>query len=884
MEKFLEFWAKSSRPGDPAPMHSVAHHSLDVAACAAALLEVFPPPVTLPAAPLAALVACHDIGKFTRTFQAKVEELWPASLGPFMRPPPGHPHDEAGFTLLIDPLAGLLDPLFVKWERPSMRLPLLRAVAGHHGRPPQERDTPLPRAVACPACVGAAGAFITAALAVLAPPPMPTLTPPDRHRLAWFLAGLTVLADWLGSARHWFPPVVAIAHADLASYWHEIALPQARRAAAAAGVFPAAVSPLTGLARLFPAIAAPRPLQSWAETAPLPAGPALFLVEDATGSGKTEAALVLAHRLMAAGRGDGIFFALPTMATANAMHARLADAYGRLFVPNGRPSLVLAHGRRALNPRFTDSILEDAADPASMPPEPADQAASAQCAAWIAEDRRKVFLAEVGVGTIDQALLAVLPSRHAPLRLLGLTRRILVIDEAHAYDAYMFEELRRLLAFHAALGGSAILLSATLTGEQRRKLAEAFRETPDESAVEGAEAAYPLVTAVSAAGTTAVPLALAPELRRSVVVERIADTAEVIRRIAAAAEAGAAVAWVRNAVDDAINAAELLRQHGLDPLLFHARFAMADRLSVEATVIDRFGPTSTPEARRGKVLVATQVVEQSLDLDFDLLITDLAPADLVIQRAGRLWRHPGRARPIPGPYLLLLTPEPVPDPPERWLGAELRRTGAVYGDHSLLWRSACVLLAAGKIETPVGIRPLIEGAYDRSAPDAEPPGLRRATDRAKGAWLAARGQAWQNLLSFDHPYERRAGLWEPDARTPTRLGDPQRTFRLARLDRGRVVPWAEHEDPAHAWALSEVAVRAARLADAAPDPEADPLVARIKHSWPAWDQNIPVLVLRPGLTETWRTAGVSQAGQPQPLLYDQRHGLVFSPPDSPAAG
>jgi CRISPR-associated endonuclease/helicase Cas3 len=884
LDDFLQFWAKSGRQDDTAPMHSIAHHSCDVAACTAALLETFPPPPAVPAGALVALVACHDIGKFTRTFQAKVEDLWPAALGPFVSPPAGWPHDQAGYALLTDALGERLDPLFVHWEPPSMRLPILRAVAGHHGRPPQEPDAALPRRVACPACIAAAGAFITAAFAVLDPPPLPALGTSDRHRLAWFLAGLAVLADWLGSARRWFPPVPAAAHADLGRYWHEIALPQAKRAVTAAGVLPAPVSPTSGLTRLFPAIAAPRPLQAWAETVSLPAGPTLFLVEDATGSGKTEAALVLAHRLMAADRGDGIFFALPTMATANAMHARLASAYRRLFAPGGRrPSLVLAHGRRVLNPDFTDSILDEAADPAAMPPEPADQPASAQCAAWIADDRRKVFLAEVGVGTIDQALLAVLPSRHAPLRLLGLARRVLIIDEAHAYDAYMFEELRRLLAFHTALGGSAILLSATLTAAQRRGLAQPFRSAPDEPDADGAEMAYPLATIVSASGTIATPIALAPELHRSVALERIADTEEAVGRIVAAAEAGVTVGWVRNAVDDAIEAAGMLRGRGFDPLLFHARFAMADRLAIEATVIERFGRASTPEERRGKIVVATQVIEQSLDLDFDLLVTDLAPADLVIQRAGRLWRHPGRARPPDlAARLLLLSPDPVPDPPKQWLGPELRRTGAVYLDHSLLWRSARALLTAGEIATPTGIRSLVEEVYNRDAPDGEPPGLSRATDRARGKWLAARGQAWQNLLSFDHPYERRAGLWEPDARTLTRLGDPQRTFRLAHLDRGRIVPWAEHEDSEHAWALSEVSVRAARLADAAPDPETDPLVAQIKQSWPAWDRDIPVLVLRPTLTETWCTAGVTQAGQLQPLVYDRRHGLAFSPPNPPA--
>ncbi len=866
-------------------MHSVAHHSLDVAACAIRLVEAFHPPIPVSAGTLAALVACHDIGKFTRTFQAKVEALWPAALGPFVTPPAGWPHDEAGYLLLIEALAPQLDPLFVHWKVPSARLPLLRAIAGHHGRPPKERDTALPRTVACPACIEAAGAFVAAAFAALGPPPLPALEKSDRHRLAWFLAGLAVLADWLSSSRRWFPPVPAAAHADLTRYWHEVALPRAGEAIAAVGILPAPVSPLTGFAMLFPAIAAPRPLQAWAETTELPAGPTLFLIEDATGSGKTEAALILAHRLMIAGKGDGLFFALPTMATANAMHARLAEAYGRLFAPGNRPSLVLAHGRRALNPGFTDTILEDAADPSAMPPEPADQPASAQCAAWIADDRRKVFLAEVGVGTIDQALLAVLPSRHAPLRLLGLTRRILIVDEAHAYDAYMFEELRRLLAFHAALGGSAILLSATLTSAQRGALAQAFGAATGESSSGEAMAAYPLATIMSATGTSATPIALAPELHRSVVVERVADMAEVVERIVTAAAAGAAVGWVRNAVDDAIEAAGMLRQRGLDPLLFHARFAMADRLAIEARVIERFGRDSAFEARRGHVVVATQVIEQSLDLDFDLLVTDLAPADLVIQRAGRLWRHPGRKRP-PGvdPRLLLLTPEPVPDPPEQWLGRELRRTGAVYVDHALLWRSARVLLAAGKIATPAGIRPLVEEAYDRDGPDAEPPGLERATWRAEGKRQAARGQAWQNLLSFDRPYERHAGLWEPDARTLTRLGDPQRNFRLARLASGQILPWAEHEDPAQAWALSEVSVRVARLADAAPDPETDPLVAQIRQSWPRWDRDIPVLIFRPHRAMKMRAIALGPDGNAVEIAYDPWCGLVLDARSFPSLG
>ena len=581
---------------------------------------------------------------------------------------------------------------------------------------------------------------------------------------------------------------------------------------------------------------------------------------------------MLAHRLMCASRADGLFFALPTMATANAMYARLENAYRRLFALGSTPSLVLSHGRRSLHEGFTASILDGAADPQRDAREPAEQPAGAQCAAWIADDRRKAFLAEIGAGTIDQAIMAVLPTRHAPLRLLGLSRRVLIVDEAHAYDAYMTKELHGLLAFQAALGGSAIVLSATLTAKQRGELQAAFlgglgAEAPTDEATE-----YPLTTAVSRAGVSAEACPMAPGLSRWVAVERLANRGSAIAAIVAAARAGAAVAWVRNAVDDAIEVAQELREAGVDAMVFHARFAMGDRQDIERTVLGWFGRDSRPQERKGRVLVATQVVEQSLDLDFDLMVTDLAPADLVIQRAGRLWRHQRGERPVPGPRLLLLAPEPIDDPTRAWLGAELRRTGFVYPDHALLWRSARALLRQGGIETPGGIRALVEAAYDRDAPGAVPAGLAPAANRAEGAELAAAGIAFQNLLKIEEPYERRAGLWEPDVRTPTRLGDAQIVFRLARDEDGVAVPWYPHEEPRRAWALSEVSVRATRLKGA----EEDRTVKDAKKNWPAWDQDIPVLLLRRDGAGRWRGFAINPREQRQSVTYDTICGLILS--------
>ena len=517
-----------------------------------------------------------------------------------------------------------------------------------------------------------------------------------------------MIADWIGSNRGWFP--YRKPDLTLAEYWQE-ALGKAETAVARAGILPAALPKALTPQRLLPEIAqALSPSQQHVLDLRLPEGPVLAIIEEVTGSGKTEAALLLAARLLRQNRADGLFFALPTMATANAMFERLEESYRRLFADGAQPSLVLAHGKRKLHEGFAASILEEPRDQRSAH-DGYEEGGSASCAAWIADDRRKAFLAHVGVGTIDQALLAVLPSRHQSLRLWGLSDRVLIIDEAHAYDAYMSKEIETLLEFQAALGGSAIVLSATLPAVQRRAMAGAFARGLGATLQAVAGEAYPLMTVVSASGTAAHALRSRDDRARVLPVRRIGTVEEAVAHVEAMAQRGAAVAWIRNAVDDAIEAADLLARRGLTPVLLHARFAMGDRLDIERRVCATLGRDDRTGRRRGFVVVGTQILEQSLDYDVDAMITDLAPIDLMIQRAGRLWRHAREDRPIDAPELLVLSPDPAEVKDRDWYRTLSARAAAVYGHHGIVWRSAKVLFERGCIETPGGVRGLVEQVY-----------------------------------------------------------------------------------------------------------------------------------------------------------------------------
>lgn len=370
----------------------------------------------------------------------------------------------------------------------------------------------------------------------------------------------------------------------------------------------------------------------------------LVILEAETGSGKTEAALWRFHELFVRGAVDGMYFALPTRTAAAQLHARVAGTVRTLWPDSAPPVVMAVPGYLDENERGALPSSEDTLD--------AVEGDSRVESLWAAAHPKRFFSAMIGVGTIDQALMACLRVKHAHLRASSLMRHLLVIDEVHASDPYMQRLLEQLLRDHLRAGGYALLLSATLGAESRQSLIEAaMGGRPRDAALIALDDAirvpYPLVTANRAAYSVAPDseaVSKCVQMETAIIIDEPKEIALLALR---AAEAGAKVLVIRNTVRGALAAQEALSEiaslesdvlftlHGL-PTVHHSRFAREDRRLLDKAVEIRLGRQSE---QQGVVIVGTQTLEQSLDIDADFLITDLCPIDVLLQRIGRLHRH-----------------------------------------------------------------------------------------------------------------------------------------------------------------------------------------------------------------------------------------------------
>ena len=447
--------------------------------------------------------------------------------------------------------------------------------------------------------------------------------------------------------------------------------------------------------------------------------PGIFILEAQMGVGKTEAALGAAELLAKRGGEGGIFFGLPTQATANGIFGRLL-AWAEKQPDGLEHSIKLAHGMAELNETYirlqqdTVRVEEDLeADP------DADPESRVMVHQWF-RGNKQGLLADFVIGTVDQLLMAALQQKHVMLRHLGLAGKVVVIDECHAYDAYMNCYLDRALTWLGRYKVPVILLSATLPAKRRVELVGAYlngRTAPDGpwQTCRG----YPLLTWTDGEKVEQMTIPLESEPRRvetfPLTKEQLTDT------LRDALQEGGCAGVIVNTVKKAQAVAARLRAElpEFEVIVFHAQFLMLDRAAKEQALMERIGKHSTPEQRDKLIVVGTQVLEQSLDIDLDFLVTELCPMDLLLQRIGRLHRHKKRTRPQPVAQARCAVLD---------TGTEDLDEGskAVYGEW-LLWRTRELLPAA--ITLPHDIAPLVQDVYGWE-PDPLPASPQSMTARA----------------------------------------------------------------------------------------------------------------------------------------------------------
>jgi len=560
------------------------------------------------------------------------------------------------------------------------------------------------------------------------------------------LTALVIVSDWIASDESLFPYdfETYLNSSRVSNAWEHLDLPRPWHA----------IQCLEPPKKLFvsrfslPVGARIRPVQSSAiELAHGMSPTGLMIIEAPMGEGKTEAALAAAEVLAARSGAGGVFLALPTRATSDAMFARVRSWLAR--VPDsshdaGALAVMLAHGKarfnddfRAMTRGYSTGVEPDAHDDGAARGKTRDVTAHR----WLS-GRKKAMLSSFVVGTIDQLLFGALKSRHLALRHLGLAGKVVIIDEAHAYDVYMNRYLDRALEWLAAYRVPTIVLSATLPAHRRRQLVEAYDrgrgiapsprrrrswradQAPSVDSYSGlmGDIGYPLLTASGRDGRPVVRPAKQSGRTTAVTIRRIDDAPDTLAALltASLADGGCALV-VRNTVRRVQATAAHLRTAlagtGIDVSVAHSRFLAPDRAEKDRRLLDLFGPPDH-EAGAGRkrpdrhVVVASQVAEQSLDIDFDLLITDLAPIDLVLQRAGRLHRHDrGEGRPVRlrDATCFITGVDWSCDPPEPVSGSV-----RVYGRYQLL-RSLAVLLpyldGKKELSLPQDIAPLVQTAY-----------------------------------------------------------------------------------------------------------------------------------------------------------------------------
>lgn len=777
---YYKYWGKARKRDDGAgwDCHLLPYHCLDVAAVGRAWIEIDRPLRERLAASLSIdiddpslcnwlgfILTLHDFGKYDIRFQSKAPEVrklvWPDLNTDDLRLSDaaiqGYDHGLSGYAFFVQRMCDLIFHEDEKYDKLDIWRPWIASVTGHHGIIPNQANWLIPSAerniIQHDEDARQKWIMEIAKIFLHVDPaqyPVPKLTDPAQP----IIAGFCSVVDWIASNDlfvRWFGDEKPLERYFEEAREHCLKTDILHKT----GVVGCHASAYSGVATLLPDNNKPRNIQTIIDDLPTEQG--MVIIEASTGSGKTEAALAYTWKLLAAGHADSIIFALPTQATADAMLERLQKFAPEIY-EGDVANLVLAHGKARYNAVFANLKAAGRTGAAQK----GDQGA-VQCAEWISSSRKRVFLGQIGVCTIDQVLLSVLPVRHNFVRSFGVMKSVLIVDEVHAYDRYMYGLLEEVLKRQKAAGGSVLLLSATLPAIQKRELFEAWQKGSGESIC--VDSPYPLISRVSLKGdgsTQSVDKREMPENRvigvETVISKAMEPDEDVTARLIAAAKGGATVAVVCNLVQSAQRMAKNLRTlaaiASVPVDIFHARYRFKDRQVKEEAVKNLYGKKAPRNT--GRILAATQVVEQSLDLDFDWLITQLCPVDLLFQRIGRLHRHE-RARPkgYENPFCTII----INDSDD--FGAH----EMVYGDARILWRTKEMLKTCDNtISFPAAYRKWIELVYGREEWEGEPEpdsviGKSCAfRDMQRQAWYEAQQRATNNMNPFADTDQNAASL------------------------------------------------------------------------------------------------------------------------------
>ncbi len=757
---FPSAWAKlrQDESGTVTAWLPLKDHSLDVAHVCTALMDG--PVLRRRLARLAGLTdldrnqrtrlsilgGIHDIGKTTRGFYNR----W----NPAARPQGGHVREALSLLyegshhpLMFEVYEALRLDVMTEWfiEGESTLIRYLHSVFCHHGTPvrpgpfqaelwkSQDDYDPLQAISDLLAVLWEAHPEVALKGGAL----------PDTPAFLHAFMGLVTLADWIASDTRFFPliPVEERRRASSPRTVADDVLSSIGIGRPCCALWVERSPKLPSFQEAFDLV--PRPAQHTVAELPLPSGPSSLILEAETGSGKTEAALWWFFRLFEAGMVDGLYFALPTRSAARQIYGRISKTVERLMGSNAPPVVLAVPGY----------IEVDGVSGIPLPGFqvlwPDGERERLRFRGWAGEHPKRYFAGTIVAGTVDQALLSTLQVRHSHMRATALLRHLLVMDEIHASDSYMTRLTEELLNRQAASGGHSLLMSATLGSAARRR----FLGTSLPALEEAESTPYPLLSIREGTSARLMPIGHHRRARRIEIQLRghMEEPDVVAEKALEAARKGAKVAVLRNTVREAVAVQAALENSiaslGESRLLFtcegvpaphHGRFSRTDRLLLDKALEDRL------KINDPVVVSATQTIEQSLDIDFDFLITDLCPMDVLLQRLGRLHRH-DRQRPtgFERPLAVVLVPE-------RDLASFLTQKGApsggpsgigsVYEDLGILQATLHTLNLFRELRLPSDNRRIIERCL-------HPEILEEQAHFLGGKWPAHFEQIWGVRMS-----------------------------------------------------------------------------------------------------------------------------------------